>query len=321
MSEATPAGETAQPRPVSVIATVLNERESIGDLVEGLMEGDRRPDEIVVADAGSTDGTREQLTALQQRYPPLRVIDVPGNRSRGRNAAITTASHDLIAATDGGCRPQRDWLTELLMPFGSGAEWVGGFYRPVGTPKQVCIGLTMVYVLEEARAGGFLPSTRSVAFTRSAWEAAGGFPEDLEVSEDTAFDERLATAGYEMVFQPEAVVGWSPPETFRRQARVVWAWSRSDGRAGVNSFGYRWQARLVLVGLVMAIVLALSEPWVALGGVVPLADLMWRETRFKYRWAPGYSRFLWIPLAWGVGLAVRLVGFTVGRLGRRRAER
>ena len=44
---------------VSVISTIFNEVESIDDLMASLMRQTRIPDEIVVADAGSSDGTRE----------------------------------------------------------------------------------------------------------------------------------------------------------------------------------------------------------------------------------------------------------------------
>jgi glycosyltransferase involved in cell wall biosynthesis len=301
--------------------TVRDEVDSIDALIEALLGGDRPPDEIVVADAGSTDGTRRALTALASRHDRVRVLDVPGNRSRGRNAAIEAARHEVIASIDGGCEPEAAWLESLVEPFTAGAQWVGGFYRPVGkTVRQTCIGLTMVFVLEEALAGGFFPSARSMAFTRAAWRHAGGFPEWLEVSEDTAFDEAMVDAGIEMVFRPQAVVIWTPPPTLRAQARAVWTWAHSDGVAGIRSFGYRWTARWVVAGAVLGLVGALVDPRLAVVGLIPLVLLGRRETRHKYRWATGWARFVWIPVAWFVGLVARLFGFGVGRLRRRSAS-
>lgn len=305
-----------------MILTVRDEAGSIESLIRSLFSGQRRPEEVVVADAGSVDGTRVILGRLDDEFAGLVVLDVRGNRSRGRNAAIRAASHDVIASTDGGCVPEPAWLAELTAPFDEGAEWVGGFYRPTGdTTKQVCIGLTMVYVLEEARRPGFIPSARSMAFTRAAWRTVGGFPEDLVVSEDTAFDEALAAAGYEMVFRPGAVVGWHPPATLAEEARVLWTWSRSDGFAGIRSYGYLAMARIVALSALLTAVGLIVEPALAPLGLIPLLLLLWRNTRYKYRWARGVTRFVWIPVAWYVGLIARLGGFVSGWVARRRERR
>lgn len=83
--------------PVSVITTVFNEAGTIAATIASLFAQTRPPDEVVVADAGSTDGTRRQLDDLAAAEPRLRVIHAPGNRSAGRNAAIRAATHDLLA--------------------------------------------------------------------------------------------------------------------------------------------------------------------------------------------------------------------------------
>jgi cellulose synthase/poly-beta-1,6-N-acetylglucosamine synthase-like glycosyltransferase len=296
---------------------VRNEVGSIRHLVLGVMEGSYPPDEFVIADAGSTDGTREELDRLASEHARVRVLDVAGNRSRGRNAAIAAARGGVIACIDGGCIPARDWLGELVAPFSAGAEWVGGFYRPSSdSVRSVCIGLTMVFVLEEAMAGGFIPSARSMAFSKAAWGRVGGFPEDLEVSEDTAFDEAMSEAGFELVFRPEAIVEWVPPRTFREQARVQWTWSRSDGLAGIRSFAYVRTLWFVAVSGSAVVAIALLDARFAVLGLLPFVALMWRQTRHKYRWTKGVVKFLWIPCAWLVGLVSSSAGFLAGRLRR-----
>ena len=303
---------------VSVVATVLNEVASIGSLVEALMAGSRLPDEILITDAGSTDGTWEELQRLASMHSTLKPLRVPGNRSAGRNAAIGRASHDVIACIDGGCTPHPGWLAELVAPFEEGAVWVGGFYEPVGSTRQISIGLTMVFVLEEARSDVFLPSARSMAFSKAAWARVGGFPEHLEVSEDTAFGEAMRSAGFDLVFRPEALVDWVPPRKFREQARVLWKWSRSDGVAGIREFGYLWSLRFVKVSGIAVVVLALLDVRLAPLGLIPLVFLMGRQTRYKYRWATGFAKYLWIPCAWLVGLVSSCGGFIAGARERRR---
>jgi glycosyltransferase involved in cell wall biosynthesis len=94
---------------VSVICTVRDEAGSIADLVIAVLAGTLPPDEFVISDAGSTDGTRQELGRLAAADGRLRIIDVTDNRSRGRNAAIAAARGPVIACIDGGCVPEPKW--------------------------------------------------------------------------------------------------------------------------------------------------------------------------------------------------------------------
>ena len=94
---------------VSVIATVYNECHSIQRLLDSLAAQTRPPDEVVICDGGSTDGTAQIVEEYARRQahvlPNLRLIVAPGaNISRGRNLAIEAAAGPLIAATDAGVR-------------------------------------------------------------------------------------------------------------------------------------------------------------------------------------------------------------------------
>ncbi|MGH8875480.1 MAG: glycosyltransferase, partial [Acidimicrobiia bacterium] len=292
---------------VSVITTLYNERETVEELLGSLFSQTVPPAEIVVADGGSTDGTREVLKDWQAQGK-LRLVDRPGGRSAGRNAAISAASHELIACIDGGCVAEPDWLENLTAPFAEGADWVAGFYRPDGlTFLSTCLGLVMVYVREEVDED-FLPSGRSMAFRRKLWEEVGGFPEELDFAEDTLFCERLRAAGHFAHFTPEAVVRWRPPPGFRALAQTLYRWGHGDGRAGLRGFAYKRLA-LLFGGTGLGVVAALARARWALPVVLaPLALWLVRGTRHKYRWARGPLKFLFLP-------AAQLVHGLAGTLG------
>ena len=94
---------------VSVIVTTLNEAGSIHRLLDSLAAQTRLPDEVVICDGGSTDGTVELLEA--ERRFPLRLIQRPGaNISQGRNTAIRAAHGPVIAVTNAGVRLDPHWL-------------------------------------------------------------------------------------------------------------------------------------------------------------------------------------------------------------------
>jgi glycosyltransferase involved in cell wall biosynthesis len=178
---------------ISVIATVLNEGESIRRLMDSLAAQTRPPDEIVIVDGGSRDNT----VAILQEYAgrlPLRVLVEPGcNISAGRNRAIAAAQGDIIASTDAGVVLSAGWLEHLTAPFENpAAQVVSGFFRAEAcTPFELAMGATVLPLVEEIDPATFLPSSRSVAFRKSAWAAVGGYPEWLDYCEDLIFDLRL----------------------------------------------------------------------------------------------------------------------------------
>ncbi|HEY6571798.1 MAG TPA: glycosyltransferase [Candidatus Eisenbacteria bacterium] len=260
------------PQSATVIVTVRNESGSIDALLDSLLRGARAPDEIVVADGGSTDGTVERLRARAASEPRLRVLETPGNRSVGRNAAIRAARHEIIACTDAGVEVEPSWLEEILKPFTGGgdgpegaADVVAGFYRPVAsTPFERAAGVVSAPRLEEVNLDRFLPSTRSIAFRREAWSRAGGFDEMLAHNEDTPFALALKNAGCRFAFAPAAIVGWRPRGDLRSFYRQHRRFGLGDGESRVQA----WFYATIAVKYGMAAVLAI------LGFVFPAAWLL-----------------------------------------------
>ena len=104
---------------VSLITTVLDASDSVGAFLESVSWQTRPPDEVVVVDGGSTDGTLERIRSADT----VTLIEQRGaNIARGRNVAISAATHDVIAVTDGDCVLERDWLERLVVPLETGAD-------------------------------------------------------------------------------------------------------------------------------------------------------------------------------------------------------
>lgn len=79
---------------VAVVIPAKNEAEYLPRLLRALQRQTRIPDEIVVADAGSTDGTRERAVALGAR-----VVE-GGPTAVGRNNGADATTADLIIFFD-----------------------------------------------------------------------------------------------------------------------------------------------------------------------------------------------------------------------------
>jgi glycosyltransferase involved in cell wall biosynthesis len=259
--------------PVSLIVTVRNEAASIDRLLDSVLAGTRPPDEIVVADGGSSDATFERLKARAAADPRIRAVLAPGNRSVGRNAAIRAARSPIIACTDAGVTVEPEWLERITRPFEQdpGTGCVAGFYEPDGTTWfERAAGVISAPRLGEVDLRRFLPSTRSIAFRRSAWERVHGFDEALSHNEDTPFALALKQAGTAFVFEPGARVRWRP----RGDLRSFYAQHRrfgfGDGESRVQAWFYATLAAKYALG-VMLLLLGFRVPaawWVLGAGVV-----------------------------------------------------
>ncbi len=198
---------------VSLVATVRDEAETVERWWESILSQSRLPDEAVVVDGGSRDGTREMLLELGRDAPfPLRVEESAGcNIAQGRNRAISLARGEVIAVTDAGCVLSRRWLESLLAPMEAdpSIELVAGFYQPLaeGWFEEVaaCATLPLPWEVRESR---FMPSSRSLAFRRGVWERVGGYPEWLRIGEDMYFNHRWKEMGIKHALSKEALVWW-----------------------------------------------------------------------------------------------------------------
>jgi glycosyltransferase involved in cell wall biosynthesis len=305
---------------VSLIATVLNADDHVGAFLASIAAQERAPDEVIVVDGGSTDGTLERL---REAGDAITLIEEPGaNIARGRNRAIAAASHDAIAVADADCAYGPGWLAALAAPLEAGADISMGWTEPViGSLLDACVAsLGFPLAATEVDEATFLPSARSVAFRREAIDAIGGYPEWLPIGEDMWVNHRWRERGFAMRMAPDAVASWYP----RGSLGTIWTqyvrYARGDGQAGM--YPERHALRVaVYAGLLAA--LATRRRWpklLAIGGALayvrtPIARAHARLTDPRDRAlatvaVPALLAFTDVAKMWGyaLGLADRLTG-------------
>lgn len=307
---------------VSVIVTVKNEESSIATLLDSLLVQTRRPDEVILADGGSTDGTVEIAKSYISKGLPLHIVSAPGsNISQGRNAAIRAATGEVIACTDAGVRLDPKWLEimERNLQEATPAVIAGFFQADPHTLFETALGATTLPDKRDVNPSTFLPSSRSVAFPKEAWERVGGYPEWLDYCEDLVFDLRLRAAGYRFLFDPEAVAYFRPRPTLRAFFRQYYHYARGDGKADLwrQRHLVRYTTYLVLIPLLLALALFSSPLWLLLLAAGGLA----------YTWAPyrrlwprlvgyGWPARLWalclVPIIRATGDVAKMLGYPVG---------
>lgn len=314
----------SQRRPVSVILTVRNDRDGCRVTLDSLLAQVRIPEEIIVVDAGSTDGTGELLKAYAERNSHIRVVSAPGlNIAAGRNRATEEAGGEIIAATDGGCRAAPDWLERLSGPFEDEppAEFVAGFYQVDSDSLfESVVGLaTMRGQLAPVNPETFNPSGRSMAYTKDVWRRAGGWPEWIRFSEDTLFDMKLRQMGVCWKFVPDAVVRWQPRSTLRALAKQFYCYGTGRGHTQIGAPDFRYNLRnLGLLGF--AVCIGFFQPLaLGLAGVLALYFYVWSfhsKARAIQRRLNTWKAYpLCICVMWIV-LFSNLLGYLVGSAER-----
>ena len=267
---------------VALVATVLNESDTIGSLLSSIDAQTRRPDEIVVVDGGSVDGTLETLQNWARGREEITVLHAPGsNIAAGRNLAIGHVSSEAVAVTDGGCVLDGTWLERLANVL-EGADVAMGYYVPLATRtfERIATSLT-VPDAAEIDPLRFMPSSRSLAFRRGTWERAGRYPEWLDVGEDMFFDFRTLDAGASRVFVPQALVRWRPRPTLGSFLRQYYRYARGDGIAGMYPRRHAIRFAAYAAGVVL---LALAVRWPPILVLPVLGAGVWLSPAYRRAW-------------------------------------
>lgn len=214
---------------LSVVVPALNAEGTIQRQLAAL-ERQRwdEPWEIVIADNGSTDGTRELVEAMGDRLRRLRVVDASGTRgvAYARNRGVEAAAGELLAFCDADDEVDDGWLAALGAALGN-HSFVGA-NQSVEKLNDPWLANTWEALepdgLRRFRFPPYLPYTGGgcLAIRRDLHDAVGGFDESLPACEDDDYCLRVQLAGHQLVPVPEACVHVRLPSSARalfRQGR------------------------------------------------------------------------------------------------------
>ncbi len=193
---------------VSVVVPTWNRRETMLTCLDGLAGQRTLPDEVVVVDNASSDGTGEVIGAeidAGRWAMPVRVVrrEVNIGPAAARNDGLAVAVGDVVAFTDSDCVPDPDWLSAGTKALAEpGVSVVQG--RTV--PDPVADELPWSHTQRiEALSGIF--ETCNLFVGAEQLRAAGGFPEDVGYfGEDTIAGWRVLRHGGRAAFAADAVV-------------------------------------------------------------------------------------------------------------------
>jgi glycosyltransferase involved in cell wall biosynthesis len=198
----------------SIVIRARNEGAALGRLLDGIGLQDFDDVEVLLVDSGSTDDTRAIATAAG-----CRVIDLAPERftyGRALNVGCEAARSRACVVISAHCVPVNDrWLSRLLEPLRDAA--VAGSYG-----KQLPLAGTLPYEQRNLLTGFPFGSRRqtshaffhnaNAALRREVWERTP-FDETLPGLEDRDWARRVLAAGWQLVYEPLAMVYHQHTET------------------------------------------------------------------------------------------------------------
>ena len=168
---------------------------------------------------------------------------------------------------------------------GSAADIIAGGYNfpYIENFLQACLAVCVLPVKSEISVSKYMPSSRNISFAKTAWERAGGYPQNMDFGEDMRFNFNLKALGYRIKFNPDALVYWnlrnSPAAIFRQFFRYA------KGDAVGRMYSYRHLIRFASVFLFAAFILSgvLISPWFLLAILLLFSVFIYRPYfRIKY---------------------------------------
>jgi glycosyltransferase involved in cell wall biosynthesis len=176
---------------VAGIVPLYNKRGTVLEAVESMLAQARLPDEIVIVDDGSTDGSADLVEQRYGRHPLVRLVRQTNRGvSAARNAAIAATTSPLLAFLDADDRwlPQKLEKQAALME--AKADCAIVFAAAVlCDEKRGSTWVEGARIVRETYLAEFfreehLPVCSGVMVRRAALDEVGTFDESLRMGED-----------------------------------------------------------------------------------------------------------------------------------------
>lgn len=240
---------------LSLVITVLNEEDTVRNLIDSIAIQSKHPDEIIFVDGGSKDNTTKIIIQKVKENSKLniRLIKKKGSISLGRNEGVREALGDIILSTDAGCMLDKEWVKRISDPIVNSEKVnvVAGYYKGLASGNFQKSLIPYVLVMEDKVDKNFLPATRSMAFRKSVWQKVGGFNENIKVSEDYVFALKLKEQGYKIKIEKKAIVFWIPRSNLKEAFIMFFRFASGDAESGM----IRYKVLLIYVRYVLYIFL------------------------------------------------------------------
>jgi biofilm PGA synthesis N-glycosyltransferase PgaC len=223
---------------ITLMIAAYNEEVAIAETLDYALRTEYPGDfEVVVADDGSTDRTREIVAEYQERHASVRLIAAPhAGKAMTLNYALETVTTPLVSTID---------ADTLLMPYSlrravarmlisppdtvavAGAVLVRNSRENILTRAQewdYFLGIASVKRAQGLLQGTLVAQGAFSVYDTTALKLIGGWPN--RIGEDIVLTWKMLLQGGRSVFEPTAVAFTEVPAQWRSFARQRRRWAR-----------------------------------------------------------------------------------------------
>lgn len=279
---------------VSVVLLTKNSVETVIKTLDSIMSQTRKPDEIVVVDGNSKDGTIE----IVKQYPIKLVTESGLGFGHARNLGVKNAEGDIILFIDSDCYADEKWIEKILPHFSEPKiAGVTGQTKLWNTNHGVarflaCVGGRMDMPTKQRFVK--IAPTMNLAIRRNIVLEVGGFDESLFRGEDTELTYKV-TKRHKILYEPEAVIWFKGSPALRVASKKCVNHFIGVGQLfaeyGFNKLFVRFSLPIRGVILILAIVSLLLTLLQLVPWHVPTILFAWLAAEFLYRSAKMYRRY------------------------------
>jgi glycosyltransferase involved in cell wall biosynthesis len=318
---------------VSIAMPSYNEEHYIEECLRSLLGQDYPKDrmEILVADGGSQDKTREIINRIAKEDPRVRLVDNSAHRiqSYGMNLCIKESKGEFILVCDVHAEYANNYVSALVDAFlRTGADVAGGAQRAKAETwfqKALCAALSSPLGVGGAAyrspdKEGWVDTVFPGSFRRTILEKVGLYDVKAVTNEDAELMQRVLEAGGRVYLSKDVVVHYYPRKSFKLLAKQYFKYG--DGRARTLLLHKRFPVLRPLIPFAFVVggaTLLIVPP---LQAFAPLAFGTYAAVTGLEAIRVGAKVGLWaIPVVWaifptmhvahGVGMLQGLIKYTV----------
>jgi cellulose synthase/poly-beta-1,6-N-acetylglucosamine synthase-like glycosyltransferase/peptidoglycan/xylan/chitin deacetylase (PgdA/CDA1 family)/spore germination protein YaaH len=266
---------------VSVLIPAYNEELVIVSSIRQILRSRYANLEIIVVDDGSIDATSAVVTEHYANEPRVRLLTIPnGGKAHAVNTALREASGTVIVALDADTQFEPETISRLVRWFADpNVGAVAGNAKVGNRINLITLWQALEYITAqnlERRALAALGAITVIpgavgAWRREALEQLGGFPSDT-LAEDQDLTIAVQKAGYQTLFDAEAIAWTEAPDTVRGLARQRFRWAYGTLQCLWKHRDATFNPRQGALGMI-----ALPQVWlfqILFSVVSPLVDLV-----------------------------------------------
>lgn len=356
-------GAYQQPRrlpltpPVSVLIPCFNEGDNAEETLRHALALDYPEFEVIAINDGSTDNTAAVLDRLARQQPRLRVVHLAQNQGKAMalQAGSLLAKYEVLICIDGDALLDKYAAHWLVRHFVVDPEVAAVTGNPRIRNRSTLLGRIQVgefssivgMIKRAQRTFGRLFTVSGVitAFRKSAVHQVGYWSADM-LTEDIDITWKLQRAGWDVRFEPKALVWILMPETLSGLWKQRLRWAMGGAQVLLKNLDVLWRPNqnhlwplmlelclslfwsyamcLLLLVWLAGLLLpagtspALASPLLPQGASVLLgatcllqfAASKWLDSRYDHGLGRNYYWMIWYPLVfWVINIATTVTAF------------